>query len=100
MESNDANFNCGNAKMNRACLVLIGLVPVESLQVVVASGLQGCLDNGILASVEPDDSNMEGGVLVHEAERLEDVLKLSLRMCFRIPLSVATAKLHVPVEQA
>ena len=42
---------------------------------------------------------MEGGVLVHEAERLEDVLNLSLRVCFSIPLSVATAKLHVPVEQ-
>ena len=51
MESNDADFNCGHAKMNRARLVLFGLVPVESLQVVVAGRLKGSLKDGELAKV-------------------------------------------------
>ena len=60
--------------------------------------LQSLLDYGKLASVEPDHSNMEGGVLVHQAKRLQDVLNLFLRMRLSIPISVGTAKLHVPVE--
>ena len=91
-------INCRHAKLYRALLVLLGLVPVESLHVVVAGRLKGSLNDGVLASVEPDHGHMEGSVLVHEAERLEDVLDLALRVRFRIPFGVATPKLHVPVD--
>ena len=100
MESNEADFNCRHAKVYWARLVLFGLVLVQRLNVVAGGRLQSLLHFGKLASVEPDHSHMEGSVLVHEAERLEDVVKLGLRVCFSIPIGVATSKLHVPVEHA
>ena len=88
------------ARVYWALLVLFGLVPVEHLNVAVLGRVQSLLHVGKLAIVAPDHSHMEGGVVVDEAEYLEDVLNLGLCVSFSVPTSVVGSKLHVPVEHA
>ena len=78
MERIEADFNCRHAKVYCDLLVLFGLVPGERLNVAVVGRLQNLLDDVKLASVEPGRSHMGGGMLVHEAERLEDASSASV----------------------
>jgi DhnA family fructose-bisphosphate aldolase class Ia len=64
----------------------------------VVSRLQSLLNHGNLTIVAPDHGHVKKRVLVHKAECLENVVKLTLGVRFSIPVGVALAKLHVPVE--
>ena len=99
MEGDETGFHRRHTKVGCELLVLLALVPEDRLDVRVRSPLKRLLDHREMTIVAPDDGRVERGVLVDEAERLEDVVQLALCVRFRVPLRVLPAILHVPVEQ-